>query len=50
MFGKVVVFGSFEILQKKKSEDRVLGSGFGLRVGLDTTARAVTLLDNCFNP
>ena len=53
MFGKLVVLGSFEIIQKKKkkkSEDRVLGSGFGLRVGSDTTARAVTLLDNCFNP
>ena len=45
MFGKVVVFGLFEMIQKrkkKKSEDHVPGSGFGLRVGLGTTAQAVT--------
>ena len=34
MFRKVIVFGLFEMIQKKKkSEDRVPGSGFGLRVG-----------------
>ena len=32
MFGKVIVFGLFKMIQKKKGEDRVLGSGFGLRV------------------
>ena len=42
MFRKVIVFGLFEMLQKK-SEDRVLGSGFGLQVGSGTTAPAVTL-------
>ena len=36
MFGKVIVFGLFEMIQKKKkkkkkkSEDRVPGFGFGL--------------------
>ena len=30
MFGKVIVFGLFEMIQKKKSEDRVPESGFGL--------------------
>ena len=43
MFRKVIVFGLFEMLQKKKSEDRVLGSGFGLQVGSGTAAHAVTL-------
>ena len=45
MFEKVIVFGLFEMIKKKKrkSEDRVLGFGFGLRVGSGTTARAVTL-------
>ena len=35
MFGNVIVFGLFEMIQKKKkkSEDRVPGSGFGLQVG-----------------
>ena len=33
MFGKVIVFGLFEMIQKKKSEDRVPKYGFGLRVG-----------------
>ena len=49
MFGKVIVFGLFEMIKKKrkkekkkKSEDRVLGFGFGLWVGSSTTARAIT--------
>ena len=43
MFGKVIIFGLFEMIQKKKkSEDRFLGSGFGLRVGSGTAARAAT--------
>ena len=34
MFGKVIVFGLFEMIKKKKkSEDRVPRSGFDLRVG-----------------
>ena len=36
MFGKVIVFGLFEMIQKKgkkkKSEDSIPGSEFGLRV------------------
>ena len=51
MFGKVIVFGLFEMIQKKKkkvkkkmSEVRVLESGFGLRVRLGTVARVVTFL------
>ena len=43
MFGKVIVFGLFEMIKKKKSENRVPGFGFGLRVGSGTTARTVTL-------
>ena len=44
MFGKVIVFGLLETIQKKKnSEDCVPKSGFILQVGLGTTARAVTL-------
>ena len=35
MFGKVIVFGLFKIIKKKKSEDHVLGSGFSLWVGYD---------------
>ena len=43
MFGKVTIFGLFEMIQKKKiSEDYVPGSGFGLQVGLGTMAQAVT--------
>ena len=44
MFGKAIVFGLFKIIQKKKkkSEDRVLRSGFGLQVGLGTSTRAIT--------
>ena len=42
MFGKVIVFGLVVMIQKKKSEDRVPGSGFGLWVGSGTAARAVT--------
>ena len=43
MFGKVIVFGLFEIIQKKKkSEDRVPRSEFGLRVGSGTSVQAVT--------
>ena len=41
MFGKVIVFGLFEMIRKKKSEDRV--PRFGLRVGSGTMAQAVTL-------
>ena len=34
MFGKLIVIGLFEMIQKKKkSKDRVLGSEFGLRAG-----------------
>ena len=35
MFGKVIVFGLFKMIpkKKKKSEDRVPDFGFGLRVG-----------------
>ena len=45
MFGKVIVFGLFEMIKKniKKSEDCVLGSEFGLRVGSGATALVVTL-------
>ena len=46
MFGKVIVFGLFEMLQKKKkkkSEDCVLESGFDLRVGSYTVVRTVTV-------
>ena len=39
MFRKVIVFGLFEMI-KKKSEDRVPGSGFGLQVGLGKSAQA----------
>ena len=45
MFGKVIVFGLFEIIQKKKekkSADGVLGSRFGLRVGSGTAVQAAT--------
>ena len=45
MFRKVIVFGLFEIIQKKKkSEHRVPRFGFGLRVRSGTTVRAVTFL------
>ena len=37
MFGKIILFASFEMIQKKKSEDHVLG--FGLRVGYDGAGR-----------
>ena len=41
MFRKVIVFGLFEMIQKKKkSEDYVLGFGFGLWVGLGTATWA----------
>ena len=43
MFGKVIVFGLFEMIKKKmKSEDCVPGSGFVLQVGSGTTAQAIT--------
>ena len=48
MFGKVNVFGLFEMILKKKSEDHIpefgFGFGFGLGLGvwLGTTTRAVT--------
>ena len=43
MFRKVIVFGLFEMIRKKKkSEDRVLGSRFGLRVGSGIAVWAVT--------
>ena len=41
MFRKVIVL--FEMIKKKKkSEDRVPGSGFSLWVGSGTTAQAIT--------
>ena len=43
MFGKVIVFGLFEMILKKKSEDCVPESEFGLRVESGTAARAVTI-------
>ena len=36
MFRKVIVFGLFEMIKKKRN--RVLGFWFGLRVGLGTAA------------
>ena len=40
MFGKVIVFGLFEMIKKKKkSEDRVPGSGFGLQVESGTAVQ-----------
>ena len=44
MFGKITVFRLFKMIQKrkKKSEDRIPRSGFGLRVWLSTAAQAVT--------
>ena len=41
MFGKVIIFGLFEMIQKKKkkSDDHVPESGFDLRVGSGTTTR-----------
>ena len=44
MFGKVIVFGLFEMIKKKKSEDLVLGFGFGLWVESGTAALAITTL------
>ena len=41
MFGKVIVFELFEIIQKK-SEDCIPGSGFGLQVWPGMAMRAVT--------
>ena len=41
MFGEVIAFGLFEMIQKK-SEDHVLGSRFGPRVGSSIAARAAT--------
>ena len=43
MFGKVIVFGLFEMIKKKKSKDRVTRSRFGLRVRSGTVTRAVTM-------
>ena len=43
MFGKVIVFGLLEMIQKK-SEDHVPGFRFGLWVGSGTEARVVTFL------
>ena len=42
MFGKVIVFGLFEMIQKKKSEDHVPESRFGPRVGSGTATQAIT--------
>ena len=46
MFGKVIIFGLFKMIkrkkEKKRSEDSIPGFGFGLRVGSGTTARAIT--------
>ena len=52
MFEKVIVFRLFAMIHKKtkkqkknkKSENRIPGSGFGLRAESGMTARAVTLL------
>ena len=46
MFRKVIVFGLFEMIQKKgkKSEDLVPRSEFSLLVGSGTTALAITFL------
>ena len=44
MFVKVIVFGLFEMIQKKKSEDRVPGSGFGLRVRYGGTSRHILVV------
>ena len=41
MFGKVIVFGLIKMIKKKKSEDRVPESGFGLWVESGTVAWAV---------
>ena len=41
MFGKVIVFGLFKMIQKKKSENRV--PRFGLQVGSGTATQAVTV-------
>ena len=41
MFVKVIVFGLFEMIQKKKSEDHISGSGFSHRVGSGTVTGAV---------
>ena len=41
MFRKVIVFGLFEMIKKKKNEDHVPWSGFGLRVGSGIAERAV---------
>ena len=41
MFGKVIVFGLLKMIKKKKSEDRVPGFGFCLRVRSSTTAQAI---------
>ena len=46
MFRKVIVFGLFEMIQKKNSEDRILGSGFDLQVG-SNAAVWHTLNDFC---
>ena len=45
MFEKVIVFGLFEMIQKK-NEDRVPESRIGLRVGSGMAIRAVTNLTN----
>ena len=39
---KVIVFGLFEIIKKKMSEDRVPGSGLNLWVGLGTVVMTRT--------
>ena len=44
MFRKVIVFGFFFKMIKKKSKDCVPGSEFGLRVGLGTAVWAITLV------
>ena len=40
MFEKIIVFGLFEKIQKKKSEDRV--PRYDLQAGSGTAARAIT--------
>ena len=44
MFEKVIVFGLFKLIpKKKKSEDNVPGFGFDLRVRSSTATRVVTV-------
>ena len=46
MFRKVIVFGLVEMIQKKKNEDRVPGSGFGFQVGYGGADRHNSYVEN----